>query len=119
VPEKILKLGQWVGNDDIPHRLRHELGHLFNARFNPLSEGNLSDAPDFIAAYNKDHAKLSPQTLNDLQLAQRSSVNARDEVFADMYGHVSGKRAGVQSIAAYSMKLKEAFPNCLKYLEEF
>lgn len=117
VPEEIMKYGTWVPNDDIQFALRHEFGHVFNAKFD-LS-ASLSDDPAFIAAYKKDHAKLSQAKLDELQLSGRSAVDARDEVFADMYGHASAKRAGIQAKSAYSTKLKEAFGNCLKYLEEF
>ena len=118
VPEQIKKFGKWIDNDDVAHRLRHEYGHLFNARANPLVDGSISDQTGFRTAYKLDAAKLSSAKMEELQLAGRSLSDARDEVFADMYGHVSGARSGTQCFGDYSLKLKESFPNCLKYLEE-
>lgn len=117
IPEKIKSFGQWIDNDDVPHRIRHEIGHLFNARANPL-RGSLSDEAGFIEVYKRDLEKLTPKQLDELQLSGRSKSNARDEVFADMYGHASGKRSGTECAGSYSLMLKAAFPNCLKYLEE-
>lgn len=76
------------------------------------------DQAGFRAAYKMDTAKLSSTKMEELLLAGRSVADARDEVFADIYGHVSGARAGTQCFGDYSLKLKESFPNCLKYLEE-
>jgi|688.fasta_scaffold478883_2 hypothetical protein len=112
-----MRYGKWVPNNDVQFALRHEFGHVFNAKFD-LSF-SLSDDPAFIAVYKKDHAILSQARLDELQISGRSAVDARDEVFADMYGHVSAKRAGIKVNSAYSMKLKESFGSCFKYLEEF
>ncbi|MBX3151449.1 hypothetical protein KF728_14950 [Candidatus Obscuribacterales bacterium] len=61
-------------------------------------------------------AKLPSETLDELQLSQKFKplLKARDEVFADMYAHSTG----LPSNNPYSQKLKQAFPSCLKFLEE-
>lgn len=117
IPEQVKSLGKWIDNDDVAHRIRHEIGHLFNARANPL-RGSLSDEAPFIEAFKRDMSKLSKSDLDDLRLSGRPKGEARDEVFADMYGHVAGARAGTECFGAYSLKLKKAFPNCLKCVEE-
>lgn len=118
VPEEIMRIGKWVPNDDVSFALRHEFGHVFSAKFDALKHA-LSDDPSFIQAFKSDFSRLSASKLNELRLSGRSPANARDEVFADMYAHVSAQCAGVTTNSQYSIKLKESFPNCLKYLEEF
>lgn len=105
--------GLWQNNDDMMFVLRHEFGHAYNATANTLGDW-LSDSPKFIKAFNSDKAKLSKEILDELQLSEKfkSPVLARDEVFADMYAHSSG----IKSNNPYSMKLKTAFPLCLKNL---
>ncbi|MDZ4832580.1 MAG: hypothetical protein SGJ27_02145 [Candidatus Melainabacteria bacterium] len=115
VAEEVPQLGKFVPNYDLEFGFRHEFGHVYNAKFDSLGAW-ISDDPGFITAYRKDIAKLPPQTLDELQLSTKfkSVVRARDEVFADSYAH----SIGLTSNNSYSQKMKQAFPNCLRYLEE-
>ncbi len=116
IPEQIKRFDKWVPNDNVPHALRHEYGHVFNERFNPLSEKNVSDLGPFKTAFNRDLEQLTDQDLLELRLLHRGPVERRDEVFADIYGHVSGLLAGTECNSAYSLKIKKAFSNCFKQL---
>ncbi|MEW6499798.1 MAG: hypothetical protein AB1589_46145 [Cyanobacteriota bacterium] len=118
MPEEVMRMGKWAPNDNVSFALRHEFGHVFSAKFDALKHA-LSDDPAFIQVFKSDFSSLSASKLNELRLSGRSLANVRDEVFADMYAHVSAQRAGVTANSHYSIKLKESFPNCLKYLEEF
>ena len=70
----------------------------------------------FKTAFNRDLEQLTDKDLSELRLLERGPVERRDEVFADIYGHVSGLLAGTECNSAYSLKIKKAFPNCLKQL---
>jgi hypothetical protein len=95
--------------------LRHEFGHAFNAKAHPLGDW-ISDRPAFREAFRQTLAKLTPEQLDELRLSAKykSLVEARDEVFADMYAHSTG----YESNNPYSQKMKAAFPSCLRYLSE-
>lgn len=118
VPEEILRFGRWVPQDDLPFAIRHEFGHVFNAKHPEaiLNGHYLSDMTNFLDAYNLDVGRLTGDQLKELGLDKLGKVAARDEIFADMYAHVTCAKG---SNNPYSQKLRNAFPNFLKQMEEF
>jgi hypothetical protein len=112
LPEEILQSGEFVLNDDVPFRLRHEIGHAANDLAGLTKEGPYSDQRWFINAFNRDFGKLSPEKITELNLSG-DPVKARDEVFADMWGHLTK-----ESNAAYSQKMLKAFEESLKAMKE-
>ena len=117
VPEEILCFGEYVPNNDVPFALRHEFGHVLNAKSPEavLNGHYISDKQNFIDAYNRDFARLSREQIRELELESHGKVGARDEVFADMYAHVTHPDG---SNNAYSQKLRKAFPDFYKEMED-
>lgn len=115
IPEEVWSKGQWRTNDDVMFEIRHEFGHAFNAKAHPLGD-YISDRPAFREAFREDKSKLTAEQLDELRLSPnyKSVVEARDEVFSDMYAHSTG----YESNNPYSKKMKAAFPSCLRYLSE-
>lgn len=115
IAEEVLHRGNWSRNDDLMFMLRHEFGHAFNATANRFGDW-LSDRPEFIRAFRADWEELSLEQLDELRLSLKfkSLAVARDEVFSDLYAHSTG----VSSNNPYSLKMKVAFPLCLRILME-
>lgn len=115
IAEEIFSHGVWKPNNDLMFELRHEFGHMYNATF--LENQWVSDRKKFVAAFSRDFSNLSAEEKRILGLDVKYDKHpslAQDEVFADMYAH----SAGLRSNNPYSQRMKQAFPNCLKYLED-
>lgn len=113
VPQEIFRRGEWVPNDDVEFALNHEVGHVFNAKAEPLSEYNISDMSPLRSICQSELDNVPAEVLDSLQLSIKPSVAKRDEVFADLYAHSKG----LQSNNPYSQLIKHWFPRTLKYLE--
>lgn len=115
VPEQVFQLGKPVPNYDLEFAFRHEFGHAYNAKLDPFGD-YISNLKAFKNAFTEDLKRVPPDALDELRLSRKYKVpeNAMDEVFADMYGHA----CGLQSNNPYSQRMKQWFPNCLKYLKE-
>ncbi|MBZ0184753.1 MAG: hypothetical protein K8F91_00775, partial [Candidatus Obscuribacterales bacterium] len=115
LPEEIMQNGHWVKNDDLSFRLRHEIGHALNEESGVISGIPNSDRREFIKVFKEDLANASDESLRQLQLPLDQLQVARDEVYADTYGHVTSP---TRSNARYSQLLRSTFPNCFKYLSK-
>ncbi|CAN5316094.1 hypothetical protein BH11CYA1_BH11CYA1_41080 [soil metagenome] len=114
--EEVWSREGWIKNTDAMFGIRHEFGHAFNALTNKFGM-YLSEGEEFVAAFKSDYSKLTPTQIKDMQLFTEKRVTweqLRDEIFADMYAHSTGLTTNNPG----SIKMKNAFPNCLRLMRE-
>lgn len=115
IAEEVWSLGQWRKNTDLMFELRHEFGHALNALTTTDGE-YLSNESLFVKAFKEDFDKLSQSEIADMKLftTQRTTKEQiRDEIFADMYAHSTG----ITTSNPGSLKMKRAFPACLRLMK--
>lgn len=115
IAEEVWSLGQWRKNTDLMFELRHEFGHALNALTTTDGE-YLSNESLFVKAFKEDFDKLSQFEIADMKLftTQRTTKEQiRDEIFADMYAHSTG----ITTSNPGSLKMKRAFPACLRLMK--
>ncbi len=112
VAEEVPKLGSFVHNYDLEFAFRHEFGHAHNFKAHPFGDP-ISETPKFRAAFKHDIKSIPADVLETLKLSpsHKTVLEARDEVFADMYAHATC----LESNNPYSQTMKRWFPNCLQY----
>ncbi len=114
--EEVWSRESWIKNTDAMFGIRHEFGHAFNALTDKFGM-YLSESKEFVAAFKSDYSKLTPTQIKDMQLFTEKRVTweqLRDEIFADMYAHSTGLTTSNPG----SIKMKNAFPNCLRLMRE-
>ncbi len=114
--EEVWSREGWIKNTDAMFGIRHEFGHAFNALTDKFGM-YLSESEEFAAAFKSDYLKLTPTQIKDMQLFTEKRVTweqLRDEIFADMYAHSTGLTTNNPG----SIKMKNAFPNCLRLMRE-
>ena len=113
IPEEVFQNGHWVPNYNVEFIVKHEFGHAYNAKWHPFGDW-LSEGKEFRIAFREDLEKLENTRCQQLQLVYPTLEQTRDEVFADMYGHVSGVACKIER----SRMMKEAFPRCFDYVNK-
>lgn len=124
IPKKVWYGGELVDNFDVDFALRHEVGHVVNAKTlekpglyysRPV---RLSDKMDgFIDAFQKDLSAIPDNVWRKLDFDKTTAQGlsfARDEVFADTYAHA----IGFPTKNRRSVLIKQYFGNTLNFMKE-
>lgn len=124
IPKKVWHRGDLVDNFDVDFALRHEVGHVINAKSlerpglyysRPV---RLSEKMDgFIEAFQKDLSGVPDDIWRKLDFDKTTAEGlsfARDEVFADTYAHATG----FPTKNPRSRLIKQYFANTLKFMQE-
>lgn len=126
VPEKVY--AHEIDNPAVEFHLRHEFGHAFND-FSEFQDP-FSNTKAFKTLYDEVYDQLDQATIEKLRLTKTykeyaalggdnglrySPEYSRHEVFADLYGHITG----IGSRTEFSELIERAFgKNCEKHIRE-
>lgn len=114
IAQDVKWFGRWQPAENLNFDFNHELGHAINLnKMNPL-DGPLCETAEFRAAFSKDMNKMDPLLFEELRIPSHTKFAARDEVFSDLYAHLTGAK----TTNARSHKILEHFRNCFEHLQQ-
>lgn len=116
VAEEVFHKAEWIKNFDVDFALRHEIGHAYSATKLGHIGLDVSASDRFQLAFRADTKQVPASVMKTLGFDVSSYEGieyAREEVFADTFGHASG----CQTKNPYSILIRENFRNCLALMK--
>lgn len=108
-----MKGTRWAPSENLAFDIKHEIGHAINAKFSPFGEP-LSETKPFRDAFKLDMKNIDAGKLDELQIPTDTIYATRDEVFADLYAHLTG----ATTENPRSNQIRDMFKECLEYLKK-
>lgn len=112
IAEEVLHKNSWIKNFDVDFNLRHESGHAYSYTFHGFEQ--VSSKTEFAKLFASDLKNVPESVLRTLGFDTDTFQGleyAREEVFADSFGHATGCKTKNE----FSKLIKDNFPNSRTY----